>query len=130
MIIGLAHAMKDRDINFQQCMYAVCQDVDIKAVHMAYVQLSLLGIPAVIIHGNSLTVEELSRWYTPMHFVGGWDWKLQRGDQAASETKPQESGTASPIPETEPAETVTAVAVPAPDVRLMPQQFSLFEEAA
>lgn len=32
MIIGLAHAMKDSDINFQQCMYAVCQDVDTKAL--------------------------------------------------------------------------------------------------
>jgi hypothetical protein len=130
MIIGLAHAMKDSDINFQQCMYAVCQDVDIKAVHMAYVQLSLLGIPAVVIHGNSLALEERSRWYTPLHFVGGWDWRLQRGEQPARDTKPQEGGTEIPIPETEPAEAVTAIALPVPDVRLTPQQFSLFEEAA
>lgn len=32
------------------------------------IQLALYGIPAVIIHGNSLTVEEWSHWFTPALF--------------------------------------------------------------
>ena len=35
---------------------------------MAYIQLALYNIPAVIIHGNTLTVEEWSHWFTPALF--------------------------------------------------------------
>jgi hypothetical protein len=29
-------------------------------------------------HGNTLTLETWSNWYTPAHIIGGWDWKLRR----------------------------------------------------
>ncbi len=32
---------------------------------MTYIQLSLYGIPAVVIHGNTLTQEAWSEWFTP-----------------------------------------------------------------
>lgn len=53
-------------------MVAYCCDIDIKCVYMAYIQLSLYGIPAVVVHGNSLTVEEWSKWYTPIYLLDGW----------------------------------------------------------
>jgi hypothetical protein len=59
-------------------MHVVAQDLDLKACHMAYVQFSLLHIPAVVVHGNTLACEERSRWNTPAHVMGGWDWKLRR----------------------------------------------------
>ncbi len=77
MLIGMAQAMQDAGINYQQHMYVYAQDLDIKAVHMAYIQLSLLHVPAVVIHGNTLLNEERSRWYTPAHFMGSWDIKLR-----------------------------------------------------
>ncbi len=39
-------------------------------------QLSLLHIPAVVVHGNALTLDVWGMWYTPAHSVGGWKWKL------------------------------------------------------
>ena len=45
---------------------------------MAYLQFSLLHIPAVIVHGNSLSLEEYGHWYTPAHIMDGWNWKLRR----------------------------------------------------
>jgi hypothetical protein len=45
---------------------------------MAYLQFALLHIPAVVIHGNSLSLEEFGRWYTPAHIMDGWSWKLRR----------------------------------------------------
>jgi hypothetical protein len=42
---------------------------------MTYLQLALYGVPAVVIHGNSITCEEFSRWYTPVYILGGWVWK-------------------------------------------------------
>lgn len=54
MIIAAAKVLKDRGINYQRCMDVVAQDLDWKAVYMCYVQLSLLGIKAVVIQGNTL----------------------------------------------------------------------------
>lgn len=75
-IIGMANAMRDRGLNYQTQLHVTAVDVDIQSVHMAYIQLSMLNIPAVIIHGNTLTLEEWSHWYTPAHILGGWKWKL------------------------------------------------------
>lgn len=65
MVIGAVWAMKQQNFDFQHKSFFVAQDIDIRCVWMAYIQLSLYGIPAVVIHGNSLTMEEWSRWNTP-----------------------------------------------------------------
>ena len=78
MIIALAHEMRDAGINYQRHFHVKAVDVDLKCVHMAYLQFSLLHIPAVIVHGNSLNLEEFGRWFTPAHIMDGWDWKLRR----------------------------------------------------
>lgn len=95
MPVAMANALHDQGINYQQHLHITCQDVDLKAVHMAYVQLSLLHVPAVVIHGNTLKVEALSHWYTPAHIVGGWTYKL-RGDRAHIETEPATAAVAEP----------------------------------
>lgn len=79
MVLGFAKAMKANGINYCSQMVVTAQDIDLKCVHMAYLQLSLYGIPAVVIHGNTLTVEEWSRWYTPVYMLNGWIWRQQCG---------------------------------------------------
>lgn len=49
-------------------------DIDPKCVQMTYVQLSLYGIPAVVSHGNTITQEVWSNWYTPVYFLDSWYW--------------------------------------------------------
>jgi hypothetical protein len=78
MVIGLADVMKSNGINYQQYLHVTATDLDSRCVHMAYLQLSLMHIPAVIVHGNTLSLEEFGHWYTPAHFMGLWDWKLKR----------------------------------------------------
>lgn len=78
MVIALARAMREAGINYQEHLHVTAIDVDPKCAHMAYVQFTLLHIPAIVIHGNALSLEEYGRWYTPAHFMGGWDWKLRR----------------------------------------------------
>jgi hypothetical protein len=77
MIIALAHAMREAGFNQQQTLHVTAVDVDIRAVHMAYIQLSLLHIPAVIVHGNALTLEEWSHWHTPARVLGGWRFRIE-----------------------------------------------------
>ena len=72
MVLGAAKVMADQKLNYQTQLLVTGIDIDMKCVQMAYLQLSLLGIPAVIIHGNSLTSEVWSRWYTPAYILGQW----------------------------------------------------------
>jgi hypothetical protein len=64
-------------------------DVDEKAAHMAYIQLSLLGVPAIVIHGNTLSLQEWSHWYTPAHIFAGWSMKLRARAIAAPANNPE-----------------------------------------
>ena len=73
MLIAKAMALLEAGINPQKHMHATAVDIDQKCVHMTYVQLSLLGIPAIVIHGNTITLEEWHHWRTPMHILGLWD---------------------------------------------------------
>lgn len=54
MIIATAKILKDNGINYQRAMDVVAQDLDWKGVYMCYVQLSLLGISAICVQGNTL----------------------------------------------------------------------------
>ena len=72
MIIAAAAALKERGIDYQCCLDVVAQDLDWKAVYMCYVQLSLLGIRATVVQGNTLEepyrTEKVDPWrvfYTP-----------------------------------------------------------------
>jgi N-6 DNA methylase len=82
MVIALAQEMRDAGVNYQRHLHVTAIDVDAKCVHMAYLQFSLLHIPAVIVHGNSLSLEEFGHWHTPAHIMDGWDWKLRLGSAA------------------------------------------------
>ena len=52
-------------VNYARDCFVDCGDIDIRCVHMTYLQLSLAGVPAVIRHQNTLTREQWSVWYTP-----------------------------------------------------------------
>jgi hypothetical protein len=77
MVLAFADAMIANHHNPQTQMWAHCTDVDLKCVHMTYVQLTLYGIPAVVIHGNSLTMQTYSTWYTPAFILGRWPERLE-----------------------------------------------------
>lgn len=53
-IIAVAETMKKRGINYQKALMVECQDIDIKAVYMTYVQLFLYGIPGVVYQTDTL----------------------------------------------------------------------------
>lgn len=72
MVIAAAAVLKERGINYQSCLDVVAQDLDWKAVYMCYVQLSLLGIRATVVQGDTLgnpytpkTADPKKVFYTP-----------------------------------------------------------------
>lgn len=55
MIIATAKVLKEAGIDYQSRMRVIAQDLDWKGVYMTYVQVSLLGIHAWCIQGDSLS---------------------------------------------------------------------------
>ena len=66
MVLALADVLREQGVNYAWHMAAECCDLDERCVHMAYVQLSLAGIPAVVRRQNTLTMERYGPpWHTP-----------------------------------------------------------------
>ena len=80
MVIAAAESLQLQGINYQQTMFVSAQDIDIVAVHMSYIQLSLFHIPAIVYHGNSLSGEIWSQWVTPAYILGDWNAKMTMAD--------------------------------------------------
>lgn len=116
MVIAFAEVARRNGINPQQCIHVTAQDVDVRAVHMTYLQLSLLHIPATVILGNTLAVECREVWHTPAHILGGWTWRLRA----------KHSATDIPVSERRPMPDEAPIQAPVNDNRQQPEQLSLF----
>lgn len=79
LVISMAKTLLNRHYNPSQHMVVTAADLDLKCTCMTYLQLSLYGIPAVVEHANSLSVEVFSRWYTPVYMLGGWLFRQHCG---------------------------------------------------
>lgn len=72
-LIAAANVLKEEGFNYQQNAYFVAQDIDSIVAKMCYIQMSLLGMPGVVVIGNTLLgmTEEMDHWYTLFHFLYG-----------------------------------------------------------
>ena len=80
--------MKKRNINFQERLFVEAIDIDEMCFQMAYLQLSLYGIPARVLLGDTIVYKFSKMLYTPMYFINGFSWKLKEKEQ--SETKSEQ----------------------------------------
>lgn len=76
MIVALTEAIREAGVNYQQLLHVTAVDIDPRAVHMAYIQFSLLHIPATVIVGDSLAMKFREEWHTLAHVMGGWSSRL------------------------------------------------------
>lgn len=88
IIIAYAETMKNYNINYQQKLFVEAIDIDILCFQMAYLQLSLYGIPARVMLGDTLAYKFSQIIYTPMYFINGFSWRLKEFEQ--SETKSEQ----------------------------------------
>lgn len=80
-VIAFAEKLKEDGIDYQNRLLVTCQDLDWKAVYMCYVQLSLYGIPAVVVQGNTLSEPYTggripNAFRTPMYIIN--EYKIRR----------------------------------------------------
>ena len=67
LIAALDVLKNEYNINYARNCFMEASDIDIRCVHMTYLQLSLAGVPAIIKHQNALTRELWSVWRTPAY---------------------------------------------------------------
>lgn len=67
MIMAALEVLHDLGVNYARNCFMEANDVDIRCVHMTYLQLALAGVPAIVRHQNTLTRECWSVWYTPAY---------------------------------------------------------------
>jgi type I restriction-modification system DNA methylase subunit len=87
MLIAAARVLQRGGINYQTRACFIGQDIDRTAAHMAYLQMSLLGMPGYVVVANTLSnpivgtalepVEQPSQdfWYTPLWFSDVWQMR-------------------------------------------------------
>lgn len=77
MVIGAVNAMFQKGYNPCKQLLVTAYDLDPRCVHMSYIQLSLMGIPAMIQQRNSLSGETYGEyWFTPVFVLDDWAGRL------------------------------------------------------
>lgn len=122
MVIALAEAMRDIGQNYQHHLHVTAIDIDPRAIHMAYIQFSLLHIPAHLMVGNALSGEIQDHWFTPAHILGGWAARLALRQHREFEAETARRATAVTGP-TSPSQ---GAIPPRASQQSMPRQLSLF----
>lgn len=72
LVLSYAKALKKHNINYQKYLLVDVTDIADTCVYMAYIQLALYGIPAIVKCGNSLTQEIRFAMETPLYFLQYW----------------------------------------------------------
>ena len=78
MVLAFVKIMIEAKLNPMQCLWVHAQDIDRTAALMCYIQLSLWGVPAAVVVGNTLMNEQREVFHTIGHHMGGWEWKLRQ----------------------------------------------------
>nr|WP_320750871.1 N-6 DNA methylase [Enterobacter roggenkampii] len=77
MIVAYAEYLLEAGYNPSEHMFGSCIDIDPIAADMAFIQLSLLGIPAEVVTGNTLTMQLNRVRYTPMYYINNFEKRLE-----------------------------------------------------
>ena len=78
LIIAFAQTLREHNINYQQNLFVEAIDISEMCFKMTYIQLSLLGISARVVQGDSLSLKFQQVLYTPFYFVNGFQVKMKQ----------------------------------------------------
>lgn len=79
-LIAITQTLRHAGVNFHQRLHVTADDLSRTAIHMCYLHMTLLHVPAVIVRRNTLTLETFDTWVTPAHVLGGWGRKIRNRD--------------------------------------------------
>ncbi|MFZ2190022.1 MAG: N-6 DNA methylase [Candidatus Magasanikiibacteriota bacterium] len=80
MVIAFRQVMIDEQCNPSRDVFVVTQDISELAFMMCYIQCSLYGLAAEVVHGNTLSMEIWRVLKTPVYFITDWRLRLALKD--------------------------------------------------
>lgn len=78
MAMAFAMVLREAGYSPHRYLWVSATDIDPLAAGMAYIQLSLFGVPGEVVIGNSLSGERRRVLYTPVHLLENWTYRLQQ----------------------------------------------------
>lgn len=94
MLIAFANVAKKHGINYQKHVLFVAQDIDRTAAMMCYIQMSLLGCPAIVVIGDSLAKPfphpDNEVWCTLFYYLN--HWRFASGEAEGQEDSGDKEG--------------------------------------
>lgn len=81
MIIAFAETMKNNGYNYQKQLFVEVIDIDEMCFMMSYIQLSLYGVPARVMLGDSLAWKFQRVLYTPFYFITDMACRLKQSEK-------------------------------------------------
>lgn len=130
LIVAAIDALNEAGVNYSWNAFVDCGDIDPRCVHMTYVTLYLLGVPAVVRLGDALMMEYRQTWFTPAYLMAWPHFKKQIGRRnypnsatVPKSSEPQENDPEPPKQKTREPVPAIAETVPTMDAN---GQYSLF----
>ena len=100
LVIASAEEIASQGVDPRAHVQFDCTDISRDAFNMAYIQLSSLGLQAVVRHGNTLSMEYWeSRPTMQLLLFHQWQLRQQRSEQLTQSVKALLSEAVTPIPE-------------------------------
>lgn len=99
MLIAFANVARKHGINYQKHVLFVAQDIDRTAAMMCYIQMSLLGCPAIVVIGDSLAKPfphpDNEVWCTLFYHLNQWRFTTgEAGEEQEDDRDKEEQGMA------------------------------------
>lgn len=69
LIVAAIEKIREMGVNYAWNVFVDCGDIDARCVHMTYLTLSLLGVPAVVRLGDALMLKYREHWFTPAYIL-------------------------------------------------------------
>lgn len=75
MVLSFAKALQKRNINYQQELLVEATDISDICAYIAYIQLSLYGISAIVYCGDALSQKMRFKLETPLFYINYWKFR-------------------------------------------------------
>ena len=79
IIVAAIDVLNSMGVNYAWNVFVDCGDIDPRCVHMTYLTLSLLGVPAVVRLGDALMMDYHQAWFTPAYLFAWPHFKSRIG---------------------------------------------------
>jgi hypothetical protein len=105
LIVASIDVLNGYGVNYAWNVFVDCGDIDSRCVHMTYLTLSLLGVPAVVRLGDALAMDYREAWFTPAYLIAWPHFKrrIGQGKYPQSATVPKAPGPTGTEPKEAPA---------------------------